>query len=388
MDTLARVLTRGRGWGRAITAIPAVRSFRGNLGLSERLQPWHRRLDRIRMRRGTHGEATPGNGSSGPRSEAPGPEAGSSEAEEAGASRTLVLTVPTTVSPFLEWVPPGHYYSAIPNPSRAQLDALSVGSYAHGAFDAPEGIDLNHDVQLEMFDKLAPLARELELPRAPDPAWRFRWPNPNFPVGDALMLGGFLRHLRPKRLLEIGSGWSTALVLDVNEHFLGSSLEITSIEPYPDILKETIRPSDQIRIIPFPVQEVSLEEFRRLEENDILFVDCSHVVKFGSDALHIVTRILPSLPQGVVVVIHDMWWPFEYPRPWIEEGRAWNELYLIYAFLLYNSDFEILFFNDWFGKPHHDLIERSLPVMLEDAGAGLWLRRRPIRSRPAQERDR
>lgn len=395
MDTLAKVLARGRGWGRVIIAIAAFRSIRDSLAASERLQPLRRQLSRIRAQRAMHGGPPPGDGSGEAEGELSLPEEGSrapedpgSGAEEAGACRTLVLTVPGAVAPFLEWAPPGHFYSAIPDPSEAQLDALGVASRPSANFNPPDGVDLNGDLQVEMFDTLAPLARELEIPRDGDPAWRFRYPNPNFPVGDALFLGAFLRHLRSKRLFEIGSGWSTALVLDVNERFLGNSLEITSIEPHPEILKETIRPSDQVRVIPLPVQDVPLEEFHRLEENDILFVDCSHVVKFGSDVHHIVTRVLPTLPPGVVVFIHDIWWPFEYPRPWIEEGRAWTELYLVHAFLLYNSAFEVMFFNDWFGKPHRDLIERSLPQMLEDAGAGLWLRRRPTTSRSRQEQDR
>jgi hypothetical protein len=308
--------------------------------------------------------------------------------EEAVPLRTLVLQVPATVSPFLERFPPGHYYSPIPEPSQTQLDYLATVPYLPATPDFLEGVDLNDDGQIQMFNTLAPLARGLQLPREADPSWRYRRNNPNFGIGDALMLSAFLRHLRPRQFFEIGSGWSTALVLDVSERFLGNSLEITSIEPYPELLRETIRTNDRIQIIRSNVQDVPLAEFSRLGENDVLLVDCSHVVKFGSDVVHVVTKILPSLRRGVVVCIHDMCWPFEYPRLWIEEGRAWSECYLVHTFLLYNSDFEILLFNDWFGKPHHDLVERLLPETLEDVGSSLWLRRRSTSSKSRQEQDR
>jgi hypothetical protein len=344
-------------------------SLRGNPTVAEYLQRLRSQMDRLRAPQRAEVGSTPGHGKSGE--------------EDGGALRTLVLKVPAGVSPFLELFPPGHFYSPIPDLSETRLEDCIPA-----AWDSLEGVDLNNDLQIHMFDKLAPLAREIGLPREADPSWRYRRDNPNFPIGDALMLGAFLRHLRPSRFVEVGSGWSTGLALDVSERFFGSSLEITSIEPYPELLQQTIRADDQIRIIDSNVQDVPLAEFRCLQENDVLLVDCSHVVKFGSDVVHLMTRVLPSLSPGVVICIHDMWWPFEYPLEWIEGGRAWTELYLVHAFLLYNSEFEILFFNDWFGKPHHDLVERSLPEMLESAGASLWLRRRPTspRSRPAPDR--
>jgi hypothetical protein len=344
--------------------IPAVRSLYGNLALTEHFQRLRSQMGRFRA--------------GGPEDDRPEDD-GRGGTATGGPARTMVLKVPATVSPFLKRFPPGHFYSPIPDLAQTHLNSVDPYQYFL------EGLDLNDELQIEMFNALAPLARGMELPRQPDPSWRYRKDNPNFPVGDALMLGAFLRHLRPKRFMEIGSGWSTALALDVSERFLGTSLEVISIEPYPELLQQTIRANDQIQIVRSRVQDVPLAAFRCLGENDVLLVDCSHVVKFGSDALHIVTRILPSLSRGVVLCIHDMWWPFEYPRPWLEEGRAWSELYLVHAFLLYNSDFEILFFNDFFGKPHHDVVERSLPEMLEEAGASLWLRRRPTRSRSLPE---
>jgi predicted O-methyltransferase YrrM len=284
-----------------------------------------------------------------------------------GPLERFVTEVPSTVARFLTWVPPGHFYSPVPDFAEVRPDGPT------DAVDALEGVRLNGERQRSLFAELAPLAREVGFPRHPDPAWRYCSYNPNFPIGDALILAALVRHLKPRRLIEVGSGWSTAAVLDVRERFLEGSLDVTAIEPHPMLLHEVMRSRDEVTIIDRPVQDIPLDLFRGLQANDILFIDDSHVAKYGSDIWHIVTKILPSLAPGVVIHIHDIFWPFEYPYTWLEEGRAWNEAYFVHAFVLFNSDFEILFFNDWFGKPHHDAIEGELPAMLENPGASLWL---------------
>ncbi len=137
-----------------------------------------------------------------------------------------------------------------------------------------------------------------------------------------------IRHLRPRRYLEIGSGWSTALALDTNDQWLDGSMRVTCIEPYPDDLNKLLRPEDDVEVLSRGVQGVELERFADLEPGDILFIDCSHVVKTGSDAHYLITRVLPIVPVGVYIHIHDIFWAFEYPDEWVYEGRAWNEAYL------------------------------------------------------------
>ena len=117
--------------------------------------------------------------------------------------------------------------------------------------------------------------------------------------------------------------------------------------------------------------------FRSLERNDVLFIDSTHIVKTGSDVLHEMFEILPRLRAGVVVHFHDIFYPFEYPREWVvERNYAWNELYLIRAFLTGNTDWEILFFNDYFAQVESGRVTRSAPEPLANPGGGLWLRRR------------
>ena len=124
------------------------------------------------------------------------------------------------------------------------------------------------------------------------------------------------------------------------------------------------------------VQDVPLDTFAALRAGDVLFVDSSHVVKTGSDVHHLFTKVLPVLCAGVVVHVHDVFWPFEYLRHWISEGRAWNEAYLLHAFLMYNDTFEIVLWNHWLATAHPEIVASELPAMLENPGGALWMRRR------------
>jgi hypothetical protein len=98
-------------------------------------------------------------------------------------------------------------------------------------------------------------------------------------------------------------------------------------------------------------------------------------VKVDSDVSHLVARILPALQPGVVVHVHDVHYPFEYPRTWVLEGRAWNEAYVLRAFLTYNDAFRILLFNSFLAAFHHDEVVRRLPLLADGFGSSLWLER-------------
>jgi predicted O-methyltransferase YrrM len=286
----------------------------------------------------------------------------------------LRAAIPPGAEPFVTWVPPGHFYSPVP-------DMVEIDREAPRLFrrrDAMPGIDLRGTEQLALFTELARVARGVPLPGSPAAAGRYRSDdtNVNYGIGDAIVLQSMLRYLRPKRYLEVGSGWTTALALDTSERFLDGRLKITAIEPYPELLRAILRPGDRVEILASPVQEVSLRRFQELEPNDVLFIDSSHVLKAGSDVHFLFTSVLPTLAEGVYVHVHDMFWPFEYLRHWIKEGRAWNELYLVHAFLLFNDAFEISLFNTWLADQHREVIEAELPGMLENPGGALWLRRK------------
>jgi hypothetical protein len=269
----------------------------------------------------------------------------------------------------LGW-PPGHFYSPVP-------DFESVLADADRVFARPgalPGIDLRERHQFRMLSRLAPLAREA--PFGTSPGLRYHYENPNFRHADALALFALLRYLRPRRIVEVGSGYSSCVTLDANERFLGWSAACTFIEPFPGLLHSLIRPDDRqrVRILEQPLQKVDRSIFRQLTRRDVLFVDSTHVSKIDSDVNHLLFEILPSLRPGVRVHFHDVFYPFEYPQVWIEQGRAWNECYLLRAFLQYNPRFRIELFNNWLQQTHPGLLESALPGASASWATSLWLK--------------
>lgn len=138
-----------------------------------------------------------------------------------------------------------------------------------------------------------------------------------------------------------------------------------------------IRKEDKkkIYIIENKLENISLDIFLNLSEGDILFIDSTHVSKINSNINRIFFEILPILKSGVNIHFHDIFYPFEYPKEWIYEGRAWNEAYLLRAFLLFNDTFEIQYFNDFLGKYHEDLIKKEMPLCLKNKGGSIWIKK-------------
>jgi Methyltransferase domain len=244
------------------------------------------------------------------------------------------------------------------------------------------GIDLNVDGQLTLLQELGRLAAEVELPADPDPAWRFHHDNGFYDYGSAILLYGVMRHTSPRRIVEVGSGFSSALMLDVNERFLDGRTECTFVEPFSENrLLEVLRPGDEDRvtIVREFLQDVDLSLFDDLEAGDILFVDSSHVSKMGSDVHLLISEVMPHLPAGAWVHVHDVFYPFEYPpnwaANWIKDGRAWNEAYHLRAFLEHNDAFRIEFFSDYLRRFERQALERALPGAMESPTGTIWLQR-------------
>jgi hypothetical protein len=141
-------------------------------------------------------------------------------------------------------------------------------------------------------------------------------------------------------------------------------LDLTLIDPALDDLRNLFGPrgSGAAHHYSAPVQNVPLEVFARLESSDILFIDSSHILKTGSDVNHYLFEILPILQPGVLVHIHDILYPFEYPEAWVlEDKRSWNEAYALRAFLEYNSAFEIVYWNNFVWRHLRDDLAALMP---------------------------
>ncbi|MDH5286935.1 MAG: class I SAM-dependent methyltransferase [Betaproteobacteria bacterium] len=276
---------------------------------------------------------------------------------------------------FLRFAAPGHYYSPIPSYAEIERDQDRI--FDAGARELP-GVRVD---EARIRERLAGFARfnaEFPYTEEPDPALRFALENTTYSRGDAAVLYSMMRLIRPKRIVEIGSGASTWLMLDVNERFLGGKARITSLDPHPERMVAGLHDGDRERmeVLPVRVQDASPATFAGLAAGDILFVDSTHVSRCDSDVNHILFSVLPALAPGVLVHFHDVFWPFEYPKHWLLEiGAAWNEAYLLRAFLQYNNAFEIDFFSDYATQFMRQDVERAVPVFLKGPGSSLWLRR-------------
>jgi predicted O-methyltransferase YrrM len=259
------------------------------------------------------------------------------------------------------YVPPGHFYSPISSPSDRERALLFTD-------DAVPGVDLRAERQLEYAREVAPMWADL-----PQRRWRPQQSG-MYGVADAAVWHALLRHERPGRIVEVGSGYSTAVALDTAETH-GTTRDVTCIEPYAERLRSLLQPSDSVRLFEQPVQDVPLDVLTSLDAGDVLFIDSTHVVKAGSDVLWLMLQVLPRLSRGVLVHIHDIHWPFAYPPHWVRQGRDWTETYLVHAFLAHNDTWEIKLWNSWLWKCHPEIVEANLPAAVGKNPGSLWLRR-------------
>jgi len=261
---------------------------------------------------------------------------------------------------------PGHYYSTIPSSEEVMSDRKRIFKDEY-----PVQVDLCLEEQAKLLTGFEAYVKDFPWPVDPAPGFRYYSNNGFFIYADAFALYAMLRSRKPRRIIEIGSGFSSAVMMDTNEQFLNKSLQITFIEPYSERLQKLMRQGDHTtaayKLIEKRIQDVPVEVFDTLEENDIFFVDSSHVSKVGSDLNHILFNIVPRLKPGVILHFHDIFYPFEYPESWIKQGIYWNEAYLLRAFLMYNKHYKVLLMNNYWDK-------KTLPAIPKfKAGGSLWL---------------
>lgn len=238
-------------------------------------------------------------------------------------------------------------------------------------------ININDIRQRELLEVFREFYEECPFPDEKSERYRYYFINNAYSYGDALFLYSMMRHFQPKNIIEIGSGYSSCVMLDTNDLFFKGQIEMMFIEPFPQLLCSLIKPGDDKKhqILSTPLQNVETSIFKKLTTNDILFIDSTHVSKLLSDVNRIFFEILPSLQQGVIVHFHDIFWPFEYPDEWIQEGRAWNEAYMLRAFLECNTSFEILLFTNYLHIKYCDWFEKHMPLHLKNTGGSLWIRK-------------
>jgi predicted O-methyltransferase YrrM len=266
----------------------------------------------------------------------------------------------------------GHFYSPIP----ARDDVISNLKKPSATASLPD-VNLRHDAQRELLEQYTSYYQQVPFPAEKTSGFRYYFNQDFFGYADAIFLYSFIQHFKPKRIIEIGSGFSSAVMLDTLERFPYGKVDVTFIEPYPARLLGTLKAEDKasVKIIEKKVQEVDPGLFNSLQAGDLLFVDSSHVVKYGSDVQKVFYDVLPKLPVGVFVHFHDIFFPFEYPATWLSDGRYWNENYFLRSFLSYNDSWEIVFFNHYAVIEFKDRLAEKMPLCLKNTGGSIYLKR-------------
>ena len=270
--------------------------------------------------------------------------------------------------------PPGHFYSPIVDTNNIEKSKSEI--WKERTPTEIHGISFNDDAQRTLLGKLAQFYDDLPFEDTKQPGLRYYYKNKFYSYTDAIVLFGMLRHLKPKRVIEIGSGFSSAIMLDTNELFFDNKIQLSFIEPYPERLRSlmTEKDSKTSKVYETFIQQVDTSIFTELEAGDIVFVDSSHIVKTGSDVNFILFEILPLLKKGVFIHFHDIFYPFEYPEKWVMKGFNWNEDYFLRAFLMYNDAFEIALFSHYLHKRHPKAFT-NMPLAYQSTGGNLWLRK-------------
>ena len=264
---------------------------------------------------------------------------------------------------------PGHFYSPIVSWNDVK-NKENLWDYSNRI----EGINLNLDDQKQLVNRFLKYYNDIPWPSEKKDNLRFYFQNDYYSYTDGIFLYSMIRDFRPQRIIEIGSGFSSALMLDTNELFFNNTIKLTFIEPFPERLYSLIGKSSLPNVSVFikKVEEISLLEFEKLEKGDFLFVDSSHVSKTGSDVNHIIFNILPRLKKGVIIHFHDVFYPFEYPKLWVYQGRNWNEIYLLRGFLMNNDKYKIRLFSNFLHQNDSSIFE-SMPLCMENRGGSLWI---------------
>ncbi len=270
------------------------------------------------------------------------------------------------------FVAPGHFYS--PMPSRADVEEqLERLSQLDLLLKLP-AIDMNIPGQLRLLESLMSYYPQVPFKAEAVPGLLYRMDNGYFSYTDGIVLFCMLNALRPRRIIEIGSGFSTCAILDTNRLFLGGQAQVTCIDPHPGVLRSLLGNSqDAVTMVESKLQNVDRGIFDELGPNDVLFIDSSHVSKAGSDVNYVFLEIRPRLKAGVAIQIHDIYLGFEYPAKWLREGRAWNEAYLLRAFLEYNQQFRISLFIGYMQNVHEAWFREHMPDTMLRKGGSFWM---------------
>jgi Methyltransferase domain len=267
-------------------------------------------------------------------------------------------------------VTPVHFYQPLP-------DTRTLEEELWERRDQLVGVEMNLEAQLHLLREVFPRYQK-ELPALPltqdEAKGGFYMCNGRFENLDPLVTYAMVRHFRPRRIIEVGGGFST-LLLDLAARANGAS-SVVCIEPYPDDFLAS-DPARAKALVRRKVEDLDLAFFEQLEPCDLLFIDSSHVVKTGGDVTFLFLQVLPRLRPGVMVHVHDIFLPYEYPREWVMgKHYFWTEQYLLQAFLAFNSEFEVVFATSYLAAYYPADLAAAFTSAPMLHGGGFWMRRK------------
>jgi hypothetical protein len=287
----------------------------------------------------------------------------------------LLRTNPQVTDRWGYHIRPIHYYDPLPDFSQIKPGHTTQRRVS-------PAIDFDFPAQLKLVQQLASsYAAEVES-LAQQSEYGFDFNNDYFGGLDAALYYALLRHLKPKRVIEIGSGFSTQIASRAlkRNQTEGHNGKLTCVEPYPAARLTEARLD--IELIETPVEAIDLNLFKQLNSGDVLFIDSTHTVKFGSDVCREFLEILPNLREGVWIHVHDIFFPHEYPAKWVLQKRiAFNEQYLLEAFLAYNDAFRVAAAGYWLALEHPQEVSLLWPRSANRSehnrveAASLWLQK-------------
>lgn len=279
------------------------------------------------------------------------------------------------------YIEPGHFYSPICNVE--EVTQYWESDHRAAQYARVDAL-LDYDAMAQLWAEIQPLT--LHFPMNPTEGFRYYGYNSEFMYYDATILSGMLARFNPRQIIEIGAGYSSAAMFDTVDRMASPRLErFTTIDPDMTRLN-ALNPPETSQRLQAMVQTIPVDTFRELEAGDLFFIDSSHVLKTGSDVHYEYLHLLPQIKPGVIIHIHDIFYPFEYPGRWVmQHNRSWNEVYLVDMMLSYSRDYEVLFFNDAMLQKHPDLMQQG--GMVKRFGAvktewrqrnngSIWLRKR------------
>jgi hypothetical protein len=260
------------------------------------------------------------------------------------------------------YIVPRHFYFPIP-------DTKDIKKYNFDEEKFLEGIKFDDSKMISLLSKIKPYMQEYA---------SIHYNSGYASNGDGAILYGLIRYINPKFIIEVGSGYSSVIMIAALEKNMSKGV-IHSIEPYPKkVLLDLVDKSNKIKLTIKKVEDIDIALFKSLTDGDILFIDTSHVLKTANDVHYLYLTVLPQLPVGVIVHIHDIRLPQDYPRSWVfDSKKIWHEQYLLQMFLTFNENYQVLFASNYIYCKEPELMSKSLIGLSVDKGwpGSFWIKR-------------